>query len=101
LGALFELSEHTRFGVVYQSKIEPEFSGDVKLSPPGLSVNSDDRTPDMPIDRQIRYATGVQYQWNDRLLVGGELVYADYGKAKIDNDLLKGDYKINDILFFA
>ncbi|MFA9563662.1 MAG: hypothetical protein ACERLM_03000, partial [Acidimicrobiales bacterium] len=24
-------------------------------------VDSDDRTPDMPIDRQIRYATGAQY----------------------------------------
>jgi hypothetical protein len=32
---------------------------------------------------------------------GGEFVYADYGKAKIDNDLLKGDYKRNDIFFFA
>jgi long-chain fatty acid transport protein len=188
LGALFELSEHTRFGIVYQSEIEPDFDGDVKLSPPGLEtgtntkitlarfikasgyhelndqwallgtvgwedwsafkdvnistgrgsqriprnwkdtwkfaagvhfrpvekwllqlgfsydsnpVDSDDRTPDMPIDRQIRYATGVQYQWSDRLSVGGELVYADYGKAKINNDLLKGDYKRNDIFFFA
>jgi len=188
LGALFEVSEHTRFGVIYQSEIEPEFDGDVKLSPPGLSVDtdteitlarfikvsgyhelndrwallgtidwenwskfenvnistdsgskniprnwddtwkfaagvhfrpvdkwllqlgfsydtspvdSDDRTPDMPIDRQIRYATGVQYQWSDRLSTGAQFVYADYGKAKIDNDLLKGDYKRNDILFFA
>jgi len=188
LGALFELSERTRFGVVYQSEIEPEFDGDVKLSPPGLEtgtdtkitlarfikasgyhelndqwallgtvgwedwsafkdvnistgrgsqkiprnwkdtwkfaagvhfrpvdkwllqlgvsydtspVDSEDRTPDMPIDRQIRYATGVQYKWSDRLSVGGEFVFADYGKAKIDNDLLKGDYKRNDIFFFA
>jgi long-chain fatty acid transport protein len=188
LGALFELSEHTRFGLVYQSEIEPDFDGDVKLSPPGLSVSTntkitlarfikasgyhelndkwallgtvgwedwsafkdvnistgrgsqkiprnwkdtwkfaagvhfrpvekwllqlgfsydsnpvdaDDRTPDMPIDRQIRYATGVQYQWSDRLSVGGQFVYADYGKGKINNDLLKGDYKRNDIFFFA
>ena len=64
-------------------------------------VDSDDRTPDMPIDRQIRYATGVQYKWSDRLSLGGEFVYADYGKAKIDSDLLKGDYKRNDIFFFA
>ena len=35
LGALFELSERTRFGVVYQSEIEPEFDGDVKISGPG------------------------------------------------------------------
>jgi len=190
LGALFEVSDRTRFGIVYQSEIEPEFSGDVKFS--GGAVNADagvdtkiplaqfikvsgyhelndrwallgtvgwedwsafkdvnistnrgsqkiprnwddtwkfaagvhyrpvdnwllqlgfaydtspvdkeDRTPDMPIDRQIRYATGVQYKWSDRLSLGGEFVYADYGKAKIDNDLLKGDYKRNDIFFFA
>ena len=188
LGALFEVSERTRFGVVYQSEIEPEFSGDVKISPPGLSagtdttitlaqfirvsgyhelndrwallgtvgwedwsafedinistgqgsqvlgrnwndtwkfaagvhfrpvekwllqlgasydtspVDSDDRTPDMPIDRQIRLATGVQYKWSDRLSTGAQFVYADYGKAKIDNALLKGEYKRNDIFFFA
>ena len=190
LGALFEVSDRTRFGIVYQSEIEPEFSGDVKFSGGAVNadagvdtkiplaqfikvsgyhelndrwallgtvgwedwsafkevnistgrgsqkiprdwhdtwkfaagvhfrpvdkwllqlgfsydsspVDSDDRTPDMPIDRQIRYATGVQYKWSDRLSLGGEFVYADYGKAKIDNDLLKGDYKRNDIFFFA
>jgi len=188
LGALFEVSERTRFGVTYQSEIEPEFDGDVKISGPGIEagtdtkitlaqfvkisgyhelndrwallgtvgwedwsafkdvnistdqgsqkiprnwhdtwkfaagvhfrpvekwllqlgfsydtspVDSDDRTPDMPIDRQIRYATGAQYKWSDRLSTGAQFVYADYGKAKIDNDLLKGDYKRNDIFFFA
>jgi long-chain fatty acid transport protein len=188
LGALFEVSERTRFGVIYQSEIEPEFSGDVKISPPGLNistdtevtlarfirvsgyhelndrwallgsvgwedwsafkdinistgmgsqkiprnwddtwkfaagvhfrpvekwllqlgfaydtspVDSDDRTPDMPIDRQIRYATGAQYQWSEKLSVGGQFVYADYGDAKIRNDLLKGEYDRNDIFFFA
>jgi long-chain fatty acid transport protein len=190
LGGLIEWSERTRFGVVYQSEIEPEFSGDVKISGPGPGfeagtdtkitfarfvkvsgyhelndqwallgtigwedwsafdnvnistsqgskkiprnwddtwkfaagvhyrpaenwmlqlgvsydtspVDSEDRTPDMPIDRQIRYATGVQYKWSDKLSTGTQFVYADYGKAKIDNDLLKGEYKRNDIFFFA
>jgi len=188
LGALFEVNERTRFGVIYQSEIEPEFDGDVKVDPPGISVatdtkitlarfikvsgyhelndqwsllgtvgwedwsafenvnistgmgtqkiprdwkdtwkfaagvhyrpvdrwllqlgwsydtsavDSEDRTPDMPMDRQIRYATGVQYQWSDRLSTGAQFVYADYGKAKIDNTLLQGDYKRNDIFFFA
>jgi long-chain fatty acid transport protein len=188
LGALFELSERTRFGLVYQSEIEPEFSGDVSIDPIGIKVATDtkitlarfikvsgyheindrwallgtvgwedwsafedvnistdsgsgkiprnwddtwkfaagvhyrpvekwllqlgfsydtspadkeDRTPDMPIDRQIRYATGVQYKWSDRLSTGAQFVYADYGKAKIDNDLLKGEYNRNDIFFLA
>jgi len=189
LGALVELSERTRIGVVYQSEIEPDFDGDTSLSPPGLAAatdtkitlarfirvsgyhelndqwalvgtvgwedwskfeninvsgdqgtqriprnwddtwkfaagvhfrpvekwlfqlgisydtspaDSDDRTADMPIDRQIRYATGVQYKWTDRLSTGAQFVYADYGSARIKNDnLLKGDYKANDIYFFA
>jgi long-chain fatty acid transport protein len=188
LGALFELNERTRLGLVYQSEIEPEFDGDVDLSPPGFTaatdttitlarfiklsgyhelndqwallgtigwedwsafknvnissaqgsqkiprdwhdtwkfaagvhyrpvekwllqlgisydtspVDKEDRTADMPIDRQIRYATGVQYKWSDRLSTGAQFVYADYGKAKIDSNQLKGDYKQNDIFFFA
>ena len=34
-------------------------------------------TPDMPMDRQIRYATGVQYKWSERLSTGAQFVYAD------------------------
>ena len=34
-------------------------------------VDSDDRPPDMPIDRQIRYATGVQYKWSQDFSLGG------------------------------
>jgi long-chain fatty acid transport protein len=190
LGGLIELSERTRFGIVYQSEIEPEFSGDVKISGPGPGfeagtdtkitfarfvrvsgyhelndqwallgtvgwedwsafedvnistdngsrdiprdwkdtwkfaagvhyrpvekwllqlgmaydtspVDKEDRTPDMPIDRQIRYATGVQYKWSERLSTGAQFVYADYGKAKIDNQRLQGEYKTNDIFFLA
>jgi len=41
LGALFEVSERTRFGLVYQSEIEPEFDGDVSIDPPGISVSTD------------------------------------------------------------
>ena len=190
VGALFELGRKTRIGIIYQSEIEPEFSGDVKLSGGAVNadagtdtkitlaqfvrasiyheinaqwallgsigwedwsafkeinistgrgsqkiprewddtwkfaagvhfkpvekwllqlgfsydtspVDSDDRTPDMPMDRQIRYATGAQYQWSEKLSVGGQFVYADYGDAKIKNDLLKGEYDRNDLIFFA
>jgi long-chain fatty acid transport protein len=65
-------------------------------------VDSKDRTADMPMDRQLRYAVGAQYQWSERLGLGGSFVYADYGKAKINNDrTLKGDYKRNDLFFIA
>ncbi len=65
-------------------------------------VSDRDRTPDMPIDRQIRYAIGAQYDWSDRLAIGGSFVYADMGDAKIDNSsLLRGDYDDNRIFFLA
>jgi long-chain fatty acid transport protein len=189
LGALVELSEQTRIGVVYQSELEPDLDGDASLRPAGLEaatdtkitlarfirvsgyhelnrrwaflatvgwedwskfeninvsaeqgtqkiprnwddtwkfaagvhfrpvdkwllqfgiaydtspVDSDDRTADMPIDRQIRYGTGVQYKWSDKISIGTQFVYADYGSARIKNDnLLKGDYKANDLYFLS
>lgn len=190
IGAMVELSERTRLGIVYQSEIEPDFSGDVKLSGGAVNadagtdtkitlaqfvrasiyhelndkwallssigwedwsafdninistgqgsqkiprnwddtykfaagvhyrpvdqwllqlgfaydtspVDADDRTPDMPIDRQIRYAFGAQYTWSENVSVGGQFVYADYGDAEIKNNLLIGDYERNDLFFFA
>ena len=165
VGALIELSEKTRIGILYQSEIEPEFSGDVKFSGGAVNadagtdttitlaqfiraaiyhalndqwallgsvgwedwsafeninistsqgpqkiprnwedtykfaagvhfhpngewllqlgfaydtspVDADDPTPDMPIDRQIRYAAGAQYEWSEDVSLGGQFVYA-------------------------
>ena len=64
-------------------------------------VDSKDRTADMPADRQLRFATGAQYQWSERLNVGGNFVFLDAGNAKINSGNLKGDYKSNEVYFFA
>lgn len=190
-GAMVELSPRTRFGVIYVSKMEPEFSGDIKIETgggPSFSTNStleltfpqlvrlggyhelndqwallgtvgwedwsnfdellistdggsagadtdwkdtyhfsggvhyrpaedwllqvgitydtspvsaSDRTADLPIDRQIRYAIGVQHQLTDRINVGGAFEYIDLGNAKINSDTLKGDYQDNRAIAFA
>ena len=190
LGAMFEISNRTRFGVKYQSEVELKFTGDAEFRFPAVvadagtdtkvtlaqfikasiyhelndqwalvgsidwedwsafrnvnistgrgsvdiprdwhdtykfaagvhykpddqwllqlgfaydtsPVDSDDRTPDMPIDRQIRYSMGAQYKWSENISLGSQFVYADYGDAKIRNTFLRGDYENNDILFFA
>jgi long-chain fatty acid transport protein len=68
-------------------------------------VDDDDRTPDVPLDRQIRYATGLQYDWGKNVTLGAAYEYLDAGKAKIDQQGgplqgdLKGDYKRNEIHF--
>jgi long-chain fatty acid transport protein len=187
-GALFELSPRTRVGVTYVSKIEPDFSGDLKVTGPGgnnrstssdvkftfpqlvrvgayhelnnqwallgtvgwedwssfdkLSVSTSqggtsietkwkdtyhfsggvhyrptddwllqtgitydtspvsngDRFAALPIDRQIRYAVGVQHQLTEKMSLGGAFEYIDLGDAKIRSDSLRGDYEDNRIL---
>jgi long-chain fatty acid transport protein len=191
-GALFELTPQTRIGVTYVSKVEPKFSGDLKIKPGiggSFSTSSDleftfpqlvrvgayhelnnqwallgtigwedwsnfdrllvstqagsgaiptewrdtyhfsggvhyrptedwllqagitydtspvskgDRHSALPIDRQIRYAIGAQYQWNERVRVGGALEYIDLGDAKInDPALLQGEFKTNRLFVAA
>jgi long-chain fatty acid transport protein len=65
-------------------------------------VTDKHRTADLPMDRQIRYAVGVQHQLTDRMSVGGSFEYIDLGDAKIDNaTTLKGEYEDNQIFAFA
>ncbi len=185
-GVLLEPTDSTRIGIVYQSGIEPEYSGDGRIEPIGLEVgidtelplaaffrvgvshdfddsftghvtlgwedwstldkvnlstqsnsavldrnwedtyhaaiggtyridsewilqagigydtspvDSDDRTADMPLDRQVRYAFGLTRTLPSGLEVSGSLVYADYGDAEIDALGFAGDYSSNDLLF--
>ncbi len=60
-------------------------------------VDSDDRTPDMPIDRQVRYAVGCQYKWSESLKIGAAFEYIDLGDAKINRPLFKGEYEDNQL----
>jgi len=66
-------------------------------------VNDKDRTVDMPLDRQIRLGTGLQYDWNENVTVGGAYAYVDLGDADIDQQggilqgNVKGDYKTNHV----
>jgi long-chain fatty acid transport protein len=69
-------------------------------------VDDRDRTPDMPLDRQIRYATGLQYDVSEDLTLGAAYTFLDAGDADISltenpvrGDLL-GDYRSNYVNFF-
>ena len=68
-------------------------------------TNDNDRTADMPLDEQFRYAIGADYMRKSGMKVSGSLVYADYGDAEIDNSGnlrltgFKGEYKTNDLWF--
>ena len=70
-------------------------------------VDRADRTPDAPFDRQLRYGTGIQYDWNEDVTVGFAYEYIDAGDAAINQykgplaGRLAGDYKTNEIHVFA
>jgi long-chain fatty acid transport protein len=65
--------------------------------------SGEERTPAMPLDRQIRAAAGVQYEFTPDVTFGLAYEYLDMGDAHINQkggDLrgdLKGDYKKNRI----
>jgi len=54
------------------------------------------RSPSLPLDRQIRYATGLQYEINNDITIGGALELIDAGTARINQEgrpLLRGELK--------
>jgi long-chain fatty acid transport protein len=76
LGMRYRLSDRTRLqaGASYDS------------SP----VSYTDRGPDAPIDRELRWATGLQYAWRPGVTVGLSLLYKDLGPARIESPDLAG-----------
>jgi len=68
-------------------------------------TNGNDRTADMPLDEQFRYAIGADYLRDSGMKVSGTLVYADYGDAEIENSGnlgltgFSGEYQTNQIWF--
>jgi long-chain fatty acid transport protein len=60
------------------------------------------RSPDMPFDRNFRYAAGVQYDWSKNLTLGLAYEFIDLGPASINKTgflrgNLVGDYNTNNV----
>ena len=64
-------------------------------------VDSSDRTAYLPIDRQVRYAVGADYEVSESLTVGASFVYADLGSAKINARGFSGEFDRNDLYFLV
>ena len=58
-------------------------------------TTASDRTPDMPIDRQIRVGFGGQYERPSGRKIGAVFEYVDMGDGRIENDILVGEYETN------
>ena len=65
-------------------------------------VSDGNRNAALPVDRQLRYAGGVQYDLTERVNIGAALEFVDLGDAKIDNARqLIGDYEDDHAVFFG
>ena len=53
-------------------------------------VDDEDRTIDMALDRQWRYATGLQYAISERTTLGVAYTFLDLGKAPVDQTYASG-----------
>ena len=42
--------------------------------------------PALPLDRQIRYATGLQYEINNDITIGGAFEFIDAGSSRINQE---------------
>lgn len=68
-------------------------------------MSKSQRTPAMPLDRQFRIGTGLQYALNPRATVGVAYEYLNLGEADLSRSkplagTLQGDYSTNEIHFF-
>ena len=70
-------------------------------------TNRNDRTADMPLDEQIRFAFGAEYRRANGMIIASSIVYADYGDARINSnrnppfDGIVGEYDDNNIVFLT
>lgn len=68
--------------------------------------HSSDRSPMLPLDRQIRYALGLQYDLNENMTLGCAYEFVDAGLGRVDKKGgpfrgdLKGKYDTNYINLF-
>jgi len=61
LGALYELSDRTRFGLFYQSELEPHYDGDLETNPKNLQVAT---TTKLTFAEYVRF--GVHQDMDER-----------------------------------
>jgi long-chain fatty acid transport protein len=103
-----EYDDTWHFALGAQYRFAPEWLWSFGAAYDTSPVDSDKgRTPELALDHQIRLASGLQYNWNEDVTIGGAYQYIDLGDGGIDrNDgplkgPLRGDYDPNAIHVFA
>ena len=93
------------YGVGVDYRMDKRWTLRAGMSHDTNPVDEKDRTADMPIDEQWRFAIGADYLRDSGMTISGSLVYADYGDAEIDNTTMlpaagfSGEYSSNELWF--
>ncbi len=98
---------HYAIGASYS--LTPKLLMNVGLAYDTNPIDAGDRTADMPIDRQVRYAVGLENELASGTTIGAQLVFADYGTARINTGSpnnppltgYSGEYTDNDLVMFS
>ncbi|MGO9603191.1 MAG: OmpP1/FadL family transporter [Candidatus Binataceae bacterium] len=117
LGISAETQKSLAVDLNYSDTIQIAFGGQYRLANQWLlsagfaydssPVSEANRTPSLPLDRQLRYGTGVQYQVNNDLIVGIANEVFDGSNAPYDVNRgplagrLQGDFSSNIIDFLG
>lgn len=80
------------YGAGFEYEINKNWDMTMGASYDTNPVDKEDRTADLPVDRQVRFAVGTRYQQSDNLVIGGYVNYADLGDAEIVARGFEGDY---------
>jgi long-chain fatty acid transport protein len=96
---------HVAIGAQY--RLAPAWLLSLGFAYDSSAVGDADRIPSLPVDRQLRYAIGIQYDWNRDITLGLAYTFVDLGNAPINirrgplAGQLTGDYSPNHIQFVA
>ncbi|GAM68021.1 long-chain fatty acid transport protein [Vibrio sp. JCM 19236] len=50
------------------------------------------QSPDLPVDKQVRYSLGGRYQWSKSTNINMYYSYVDYGSPEINRGAMQGRY---------
>lgn len=78
------------YGVGIDYELNPEWTVSAGISYASSPVSQSDRSAFLPLDRQIRYGTGVRYAVAEDLTVGLSYEYLDLGSSKLTSDIGAG-----------
>ncbi len=95
-----------RVGLGVQHQFNKKWGAQAGFTYDTSPVDSDDRTPDLPVDRQISISAGLAYEMTEDITMGLNYGYIDLGDADFDltgpaGGRVSGDYDTNRVNIFG